>query len=710
MKKYTMALALSALSPLALAGNVLTNPGFEAPGNASGWTGFGGTVTLAATTADAQSGSQSLLVSGRTGSTLGAAQSLLGKLTAGTGYDVRAWVKIKQPVSDKVSLAIKQSDGAGTKYVVIDSQTVPVGQWMKLGGYFRYNPTGTATTLQLYLSGPAANVDFYVDTVAVNTPVAYTPPTASLPSDFLRASGRQLVFGAANTPVRLHGVNFLAYGDDSETADVVLNTHNYDEEDFALAKAAGFNVVRLNMWYKLFEDDAKPYVWKQEGWNWLDKQVAWARNAGIRLMFDMHAAQCGYQSNGYAGTFWNSGSACPARLQALWTAIATRYKHEPTVVGYDLLNEPAPPTNAQWVSYAQSLVNAIRAVDGNHLIIAEQSFASDNQPFLLTGGNVMYDAHFYEPWRYCAEVQYSTGYGDNNTPYPSPTVNVLPYSWTPTSVIQNPVLPIGTTAWTYYQGPMQTITSTTDFGAIPVLVSNSPTGKVWLDDFTVTEYDPAGMKTRVIHNVDVEKKPSTWYLLTGTDPFWSFTADWSKQVLSGSTATLTAEASGHRGVSSISLSAVNGKALLKNSKLLFAVRYGYSYQVSGWLKGDNLSGGSASLGLQLQKTTETSAPFTKAWTESMLLEDGLAYYRNANVPMNIGEFGVSVSNFANGRGGLTWMNDVYDLQAYYGVSGQMFNWHSTNFGIYNNLYGYPMASAVNQPLVDLIKAKSPGGF
>lgn len=710
MNKTMISLLLASLTSWAWAGNVLTNPGFESPAQVSGWTSYGGTATLSASPADFQSGSQSLLVSGRTATTIGAAQSLLGKLSANTAYDVRVWVKLKQPVTGKVSLGIKQSDGAGTKYISLDSQTVPLGQWMKLGGYFRYKPTGTVSTLQLYVNGPAAGVDFYLDTTAVNTPVSYTPPTSSLPTDFVRASGRQLVTGANATPVRFLGTNFTAYGDDTEKADVVLATHNYDEEDYARAKAAGLNVVRLNMWYKLFEDDTAPYVWKQEGWNWLNKQIVWAKNAGIRLILDMHAAQCGYQSNGYSGTFWNTGSACPARLQALWTEIATRYKHEPTIVAYDLLNEPMPPSNARWVSLAQSLTNAIRSQDTNHLVLVEQSFANDSAPFLISDANVIYDSHNYEPWRYSAQLQYATGYGDGNTPYPSPTVNVLPYNWTATTLLENPAMPTGTTGWTWYQGPLQKITSITDFGAIPVLISASPTGKVWLDDFTVTEYDPAGMVTRVIHNMDVEKKPATWYLLTEKDPFWSFTADWARQIISGSTATLKAEVSGHRGVSSLSLSAVNGKALLKNSKLLFAVRYGYSYQVSGWLKGDNLSGASARLGLQLQKTTSIKSPFTKAYLEQALLDDSLAFYRNANVPMNIGEFGQSIANFSNGRGGLTWMNDMLDIMAYYGVSGQMFNWHSTNFGIYGNLYGYPDPASVNQPLVNLLQSKSPGSF
>lgn len=61
---------------------------------------------------------------------------------------------------------------------------------------------------------------------------------------------------------------------------------------------------------------------------------------------------------------------------ALWQALARRYRDEPVVAGYDLLNEPLP--NEYQYQYAEELValyreltDTIRAVDPSHLIIYE---------------------------------------------------------------------------------------------------------------------------------------------------------------------------------------------------------------------------------------------------------------------------------------------------------------------------------------------------
>ena len=67
----------------------------------------------------------------------------------------------------------------------------------------------------------------------------------------------------------------------------------------------------------------------------------------------------------------------------LWQALARRYRNEPVVAGYDLLNEPLPNEYQHrhaddLIALYQELTAAIRAVDPNHLIIYEGTHWASN--------------------------------------------------------------------------------------------------------------------------------------------------------------------------------------------------------------------------------------------------------------------------------------------------------------------------------------------
>ena len=714
-KRPLLALGLLALSSTVLALNLLVSPGFEPPDGTTGWIGYGGNPLIAPSTEAIHGGAQSALISGRTSTYMGIAQNILDKVQANTAYDLRAWVRVRQGGPIAVALGVKKVDGSGTRYTTLDSRTLPAGKWVKLGGYYRFKPTGTATQVQVYVNSPTAGVDIFVDDLSLTPPVAYTP-AGGPDTDYVHAAGRDLVVGDPAAPLRLLGTNFTAYGDTGESIDTILGDKNFDQEDYAAVAAAGMNVVRLNLWYLMFEDDAAPYVYKQEGWDWLNKQILWARQAGVRLTLSMMHAQCGYQSNGYTGTFWTGGSgtgSCQDRLRALWTEIAGRYQNEPTVASFDLMNEALPSNQAQYTAYIQTLVNAIRTRNSRHLVQVQTCFASDCEvPPLLTDPNVLYDFHHYDFWRASSQLSYGGGNGDSNMRYGDSTSTVLPYTndTTAGALWENPPIPTGTTPWTWYEGALFTLNSPNVIRVVPVFIATTNSGKVTFDDFQVTEYDPSGNLVRVVHNVDPEKKPSTWYLLDTYEPFLSYTSLTTTQRLSGTTGSRVIESTGHRGSACVSISNANGKYLVKLPNLDFSGRQGYSYRISGWIKGTNATGGTGALGFQLQnnKSYVVDTPYDRDFLEDSLLTYGFQFSIDHNVPINIGEFGQSPRNFTPERGGLAWIADTLDLMAEYGASGQIWTWHGSAFGIYTNIYGYPDPDAVNQPLLDLFAAQDTG--
>jgi aryl-phospho-beta-D-glucosidase BglC (GH1 family) len=152
------------------------------------------------------------------------------------------------------------------------------------------------------------------------------------------------------------------------------------EDDIRFIKSAGFNTVRVPLHWRLFvtpgEDGEDRF--EGPGWALLDRLVQWCRNAGLRVIVDMHAAP-----GGQTGVNHDDGTGFPLTFYvpryrrltvALWRAIAAHYRDDPTVLGYDLLNEPISPysdenfLNPQLDKFYRDIVAAVRSVDGNHLV------------------------------------------------------------------------------------------------------------------------------------------------------------------------------------------------------------------------------------------------------------------------------------------------------------------------------------------------------
>ena len=96
---------------LAAAQNLVTNPGFET-GDTSGWFAFG-TPTIAAETSQVHSGTYAALVSNRSATYMGIAQSFVGVLQSGQNYNVSAWVSLVSGANQTMHLTMQKTDGSG---------------------------------------------------------------------------------------------------------------------------------------------------------------------------------------------------------------------------------------------------------------------------------------------------------------------------------------------------------------------------------------------------------------------------------------------------------------------------------------------------------------------------------------------------------------------------------------------------------------------
>jgi hypothetical protein len=115
----------------------------------------------------------------------------------------------------------------------------------------------------------------------------------------------------------------------------------------------------------------------------------------------MHAAP-GSQSRGFTADYttgedlWGDPEY-EARTVALWQAIAARYASDETVAGYDLLNEPYLAfQNDRVIALYKRIIQAIRQVDRNHLIIVEGNMlAHDFKGFGRWDENMAWSFHQY---------------------------------------------------------------------------------------------------------------------------------------------------------------------------------------------------------------------------------------------------------------------------------------------------------------------------
>jgi len=171
--------------------------------------------------------------------------------------------------------------------------------------------------------------------------------------------------------------------------------------DIDRLKASGLNSVRVPIHWKFFEDD------NAEGFRLLDRLVQWSREDGIYVIIDLHCApggQTGTNIDDSMGYPWlYSSPESQAKTIAIWRRIAARYRNEPIVLGYDLLNEPIPHFpqlqhfNKDLEPFYRKLAESIRQVDRNHVLILggaqwDSNFKVFGPPFEK---NVMYTFHKY---------------------------------------------------------------------------------------------------------------------------------------------------------------------------------------------------------------------------------------------------------------------------------------------------------------------------
>ncbi len=208
--------------------------------------------------------------------------------------------------------------------------------------------------------------------------------------------------GGPQSPGEIGALVWELLGPEGSAAFWQKYRENYvTREDIALLHRAGFNALRVPLHYSLFESD------DAEGFKLLDRLILWSRAEGLYVILDLHAApggQTGTNIDDSAGYPWLYQSPQEQEhLIAIWRRLATHYRDEPAVLGYDLLNEPIPhfprlaPLNSLLEPVYKKLAEDIRKVDAHHILFLggaqwDSNFSVFGKPF---DANVVYTFHKY---------------------------------------------------------------------------------------------------------------------------------------------------------------------------------------------------------------------------------------------------------------------------------------------------------------------------
>ncbi len=198
------------------------------------------------------------------------------------------------------------------------------------------------------------------------------------------ADGSAVLSDQRGAQVILRAINVNQLGDYYAANEAVPTVEPLTEQDFVDIAAMGFNAVRLVLSWSALEP--QPGTVDPEYLDRIRQAVAWARQHGIHVVLDMHqdawgkgvvappgtvcrgatspmtgwdgapdwashydsAPPCQFTGRDLAPnvlraftSFYTDREAVQERLVALWGRLASEFGGDPTVVGYDLLNEPA---------------------------------------------------------------------------------------------------------------------------------------------------------------------------------------------------------------------------------------------------------------------------------------------------------------------------------------------------------------------------------
>jgi len=170
------------------------------------------------------------------------------------------------------------------------------------------------------------------------------------------------------------------------------------EEDFMATLAnAGFDTVRIPIKWSGHAQTTAPYTINATFMARIVEVVDWAMDANLQVVLNIHH---------YDEITSTPPADHTARINAIWSQIATQFAGYPPTLAFELLNEPHGTLTAMlWNNLYPQLITTIRATNPTRLLIFGgiqwNSHLTLNQLVLPTDkSNLMATFHYYSPFEF----------------------------------------------------------------------------------------------------------------------------------------------------------------------------------------------------------------------------------------------------------------------------------------------------------------------
>lgn len=249
---------------------------------------------------------------------------------------------------------------------------------------------------------------------------------------WLHVEGNQIK-DSQNNPVTLRGVSVLPVEHNNEFTGGVRKPIS-EMLNWQADAALGWNsrVVRIQATTSKVSDPAAAFAAT------IDPYVQMCVTKGLYAIVDLHFV------SDYGGT-----SGVPqSYVLDFWNYVAPKYANTPNVI-FEVFNEPINPDNwTTWKNYIQPVINAIRAVAPNNIILVggPQWSTRVNQAAAdpLTGNNLVYVYHIYPNQGDASATNLDAKFGNAANTIP---VAVTEFGWNQTAAYSDTITRGSTSGW-----------------------------------------------------------------------------------------------------------------------------------------------------------------------------------------------------------------------------------------------------------------------